>query len=145
SRFHSRPLQLRDTIITTLHAIHPPKPKLRRQRIQPVPDITGEEITLLGPEVLPLRQILLVQLLQFCLSILYDTLHLLLHAATARGFDGYWLPRLADTPDITVELIRSGEAPGGVSELAIPPVAPAIANALHAATGYRIRRLPLRA
>ncbi|MBM6577972.1 xanthine dehydrogenase family protein molybdopterin-binding subunit [Microvirga sp. SRT01] len=65
--------------------------------------------------------------------------------ATARGFDGFWLPRLADTPDITVELIRSGEAPGGVSELAIPPVAPAIANALHAATGYRIRRLPLRA
>ncbi len=65
--------------------------------------------------------------------------------ATLRGFDRLWLPRLADTPDITVELIRSGEAPGGVSELAIPPVAPAIANALHAATGYRIRRLPLRA
>jgi isoquinoline 1-oxidoreductase beta subunit len=64
--------------------------------------------------------------------------------AEVRGFDRLGLPRLADTPDITVELIRSGEAPGGVSELAVPPVAPAIANALWAATGYRIRQLPLR-
>ena len=64
--------------------------------------------------------------------------------ATTRGFDTLWLPRLADTPDITVELIRSDEAPGGVAELAVPPVAPAIANAVRAATGYRIRTLPLR-
>jgi isoquinoline 1-oxidoreductase beta subunit len=63
--------------------------------------------------------------------------------ATARGFDTLWLPRLADTPDITVELIRSDEAPGGVAELAVPPVAPAIANAVRAATGDRIRTLPL--
>lgn len=64
--------------------------------------------------------------------------------AETRGFDRVGLPRLADTPDITVELIRSDDAPGGVSELAIPPVAPAIGNALWAATGYRIRNLPLR-
>lgn len=62
---------------------------------------------------------------------------------TARGFDRLWLPRLADAPDITVELVRSDEAPGGVTELAVPPVAPAIANALWTATGTRIRRLPL--
>jgi isoquinoline 1-oxidoreductase beta subunit len=61
-----------------------------------------------------------------------------------RGFDRLWLPRLADTPDVTVELIVSPEQPGGVSELAVPPVAPAIANALRAATGVRIRALPLR-
>jgi isoquinoline 1-oxidoreductase beta subunit len=54
------------------------------------------------------------------------------------------LPRLADTPDITVELIESDAAPGGVSELAVPPVAPAIANAVHSATGLRLRALPLR-
>ena len=54
------------------------------------------------------------------------------------------LPRLADTPDITVELIRSDEAPGGVSELAVPPVAPAIANALATLPGFpRIRSLPM--
>ena len=63
--------------------------------------------------------------------------------ATARGFGDLNLPRLADTPDITVELIRSGEEPGGASEIAVPPVAPAIANALWSATGYRIRTLPL--
>ena len=48
-----------------------------------------------------------------------------------------------DAPDITVEIVRNGADPGGVSELAVPPVAPAIANALQAATGVRFRRLPL--
>lgn len=61
-----------------------------------------------------------------------------------RGLAGLHLPRLADTPDIIVEFIRSDEAPGGVGELGVPAVAPAIANALHAATGIRLRHLPLR-
>ncbi len=63
--------------------------------------------------------------------------------ADVRGFDTLRIPRLADTPDITVEVIRSDEAPGGVGELGVPAVAPAIANALQSATGYRIRDLPL--
>jgi len=63
--------------------------------------------------------------------------------ATARGFGDLNLPRLAETPDITVELISSEADPGGVSELAVPAVAPAIANALQAATGSRRRTLPL--
>ena len=54
------------------------------------------------------------------------------------------LPRLADTPDITVEIVQSNEEPGGVSELAVPPVGPAVANALYAATGRRYRQLPIR-
>lgn len=62
---------------------------------------------------------------------------------TVRGFGGMNLPRLADTPEIMVELIGSDADPGGVSELAVPVVAPAIANALHAATGRRFRSLPL--
>lgn len=53
------------------------------------------------------------------------------------------LPRIADCPDILVELIQSGEPSGGASEVAVPPVAPAIAGALFAATGVRRRRLPL--
>lgn len=53
------------------------------------------------------------------------------------------LPRLADSPEVTVELIGSNEAPGGASELAVPPVAPALANALFAATGRRHRTLPI--
>lgn len=61
----------------------------------------------------------------------------------ARSFRDLDLPRLADCPQIMVELIASDADPGGVSELAVPPVAPAIANALHAATGVRLRQLPL--
>ncbi len=65
--------------------------------------------------------------------------------ADVRGFAVIDLPRLDDTPDITVEFVRSDEAPGGVGDLGVPAVAPAIANALQSATGYRIRTLPLRA
>ncbi|HEV2745690.1 MAG TPA: xanthine dehydrogenase family protein molybdopterin-binding subunit, partial [Allosphingosinicella sp.] len=63
--------------------------------------------------------------------------------ADVRGFDGLALPRLADSPEVTVEIIESGEEPGGVTELGVPAVAPAIANALFAATGQRLRALPL--
>jgi isoquinoline 1-oxidoreductase beta subunit len=63
--------------------------------------------------------------------------------ADARSFRDLDLPRLANTPEIMVELIASEADPGGVSELAVPPVAPAIANALYAATGMRLRQLPL--
>jgi isoquinoline 1-oxidoreductase beta subunit len=59
-----------------------------------------------------------------------------------RNFDGMGLPRLADTPRIEVELIDSTEEPGGVGEIAVPPIAPAIGNAIYAATGQRLRRLP---
>ena len=64
--------------------------------------------------------------------------------ATTRGFGALGLPVLADVPDIMLEFIASEAEPGGVSELAVPPVAPAIANALQSATGFRIRSLPLR-
>lgn len=61
-----------------------------------------------------------------------------------RNFDALKLPTLAHCPEIVVELIASGEAPGGVGELAVPPLAPALANALFSATGHRLRRLPMR-
>jgi isoquinoline 1-oxidoreductase beta subunit len=54
------------------------------------------------------------------------------------------LPRLATSPEVTVEIVETDEPPGGMTELAVPPVAPAIANALHARTGERLRSLPLR-
>ena len=63
--------------------------------------------------------------------------------ADARNFDALNLPLLADTPDIRVEIIASEEDPGGVGEIGVPPVAPAIANALFAANGQRLRHLPL--
>lgn len=53
------------------------------------------------------------------------------------------LPTLADSPEIRIDLIDSAAEPFDPGELAVAPVAPAIANALHAATGIRLRRLPL--
>ncbi|HKT75342.1 MAG TPA: molybdopterin cofactor-binding domain-containing protein, partial [Sphingobium sp.] len=53
------------------------------------------------------------------------------------------LPRLADVGEVTVELIRSTAAPGGLTEIGAPMVAPAIANALFTVTGQRFRQLPL--
>lgn len=53
------------------------------------------------------------------------------------------LPRLADVGEVTVEFIRNNEEAGGVGEIGVPAVAPAIANALYTATGERIRALPL--
>ncbi|MBO9715081.1 molybdopterin cofactor-binding domain-containing protein [Sphingomonas sp.] len=63
--------------------------------------------------------------------------------ADVRSIADLSLPTLADCPDITVELIHSESDTGGVGELAVPPVAPAIANALQSATGTRFRALPL--
>jgi isoquinoline 1-oxidoreductase subunit beta len=61
----------------------------------------------------------------------------------ARRFRDIDLPLLADVPEIEVEFVRSDASPGGVSELGVPAVAPAIANALFSAAGIRLRDLPL--
>ena len=60
----------------------------------------------------------------------------------ARPIGGIGLPRLGDTPQIDVEIIPSSDAPGGVSGLGTTVLAPAVANALYAATGKRMRSLP---
>jgi len=52
------------------------------------------------------------------------------------------LPRLAQSPEIVVEFVDSDADPGGIGELGVPVVAPAIANALFAATGIRHRAIP---
>ncbi|MBV9842188.1 MAG: xanthine dehydrogenase family protein molybdopterin-binding subunit [Sphingomonadaceae bacterium] len=64
--------------------------------------------------------------------------------AGPRRLGALGLPRLADCPDIEVQLIPSEAPPGGVAELAVPPLAPAVANALFTATGQRYRSLPFR-
>lgn len=63
--------------------------------------------------------------------------------ATARKLGQLGLPRLSQSPEIVVEFLDSDRDPGGLGEIGVPIVAPAIANALFAATGRRIRRLPL--
>ena len=63
--------------------------------------------------------------------------------AGPQRFGDLRLPTMADCPKIEVQLVISGGSPGGAGELAVPPVAPAVAGALFAATGTRYRQLPL--
>ncbi|HEY0594639.1 xanthine dehydrogenase family protein molybdopterin-binding subunit [Sphingopyxis sp.] len=65
--------------------------------------------------------------------------------ATARKLGQLGLPDLSQTPQILVEFIDSDREPGGLGEIGVPVVAPAIANAMFAATGRRVRRIPLSA
>ena len=60
-----------------------------------------------------------------------------------QNFDSYPLLSLADAPAIEVIIIASTEPPGGVGEPGTPPIAPAVANAIFAASGERRRDLPL--
>ena len=58
------------------------------------------------------------------------------------NFDGYDPIRINEAPPIEVHLIKSKEEPGGMGEPALPPAAPAVANAIFAACGKRVRKLP---
>jgi isoquinoline 1-oxidoreductase beta subunit len=62
---------------------------------------------------------------------------------SASNFGGYPLLRMDEVPDIVVDLIPSDRPPQGVGEPAIGPVPAAVANAVFAATGVRVRELPL--
>jgi isoquinoline 1-oxidoreductase beta subunit len=65
-------------------------------------------------------------------------------AAVQGNFDTYRMVRLAEAPKIDVHLVPSGgEVWGGAGEPAVPPIAAAVANAIFAATGKRIRTLPI--
>ena len=61
------------------------------------------------------------------------------------NFPDYPMLKLAETPRIETHLVPSTRAPGGVGEPGTPPIAPAVANALFAITGQRVRALPLAA
>ena len=66
------------------------------------------------------------------------------HGRTAQSnFHDYRVLRMADMPRVEIHLVVNGEQPTGAGEPAVPGVAPAIANAIHAATGKRIRVLPI--
>jgi isoquinoline 1-oxidoreductase subunit beta len=59
------------------------------------------------------------------------------------NFNNYRVLRMNETPAIEVHLVRNNEAPGGIGEPGTAATAPTLANAIFAATGKRIRRLPL--
>jgi isoquinoline 1-oxidoreductase beta subunit len=61
------------------------------------------------------------------------------------NFHDYDILRLDEMPKVEVHVVPSTEAPTGIGEPGVPPTAPAVANAVFAATGKRLRRLPIRA
>jgi isoquinoline 1-oxidoreductase beta subunit len=63
-------------------------------------------------------------------------------AVEQTNFDGYDPLRISEAPPIEVHLIESREACGGMGEPGLPPIAPAVANAIFAASGQRLRRMP---
>lgn len=60
-----------------------------------------------------------------------------------RNFDRYQILRIDEMPAVEVHIMSSNEPPTGVGEPGVPPLAPALANALFPATGKRIHRLPI--
>ncbi|HET7772789.1 MAG TPA: molybdopterin cofactor-binding domain-containing protein [Burkholderiaceae bacterium] len=60
------------------------------------------------------------------------------------NFGAYRLARINEAPQVETYIIASSEAPSGIGEPATPPIAPAVANAVFALTGQRLRSLPLR-
>jgi isoquinoline 1-oxidoreductase beta subunit len=65
-------------------------------------------------------------------------------AVVESNFHDHRMIYLADAPQISVEFIRSGAHLGGLGEPGVPPVAPAVTNAIFAASGIRVRTLPIK-
>jgi isoquinoline 1-oxidoreductase beta subunit len=63
--------------------------------------------------------------------------------AMPHNFDEYPLLRMPHTPQVDVHFVASGYAPTGLGEPALPPLAPAVCNAIFAASGHRVRTLPI--
>ena len=60
------------------------------------------------------------------------------------NFDSYAMPRMPDMPPVDVHIVPSGDPPTGVGEPGLPPLAPAMANAIFAITGKPVEALPIR-
>ena len=77
-------------------------------------------------------------------AVLGEAVNIAAGSAVERNFDTYPVLRIGDAPErIETIIIESGEAMGGVGEPPLPPLAPAVVNALVALTGRPIRELPL--
>jgi isoquinoline 1-oxidoreductase beta subunit len=61
------------------------------------------------------------------------------------NFDTFTVMRIDEMPKVEVHIVETDNNPGGIGEASVPGIAPAVCNAIFAATGKRIRRLPIRA
>jgi isoquinoline 1-oxidoreductase beta subunit len=59
------------------------------------------------------------------------------------NFDTYQMLRMNEAPEIEVHIVESAEPPGGMGECGTSAIVPAIANAIFAATGKRLRKMPV--
>jgi isoquinoline 1-oxidoreductase subunit beta len=59
------------------------------------------------------------------------------------NFDTYQMLRMNETPSIEIHIVKSTEPPGGMGETGTSAIVPAIANAIYAATGKRLRKVPV--
>ena len=75
---------------------------------------------------------------------LYGEITLRDGAVVQSNFHDYPMLRMHESPEIDVVIIDSDEAPSGVGEPGLPPIVGAVANAIYAATGKRLRSLPLK-
>ena len=75
---------------------------------------------------------------------LYGEINIKDGAVTQSNFHDYQMLRMNETPEIEVHIVASDEAPTGVGEPGLPPLAPAIAGALYKATGKRFRKMPFK-
>lgn len=66
-------------------------------------------------------------------------------AAVQENFSDFEVIRMHELPELETHIVASDHPPGGFGETAVPPIAPAVANAIFAATGKRLRRLPITA
>jgi len=78
-------------------------------------------------------------------TMLYDAITIAEGRVQQTNFHDYKLLRIGEMPAVDVHVVPSDEPSTGVGEPGVPPLAPAVANALFRLTGKRIRRLPLRA
>jgi isoquinoline 1-oxidoreductase subunit beta len=76
-------------------------------------------------------------------AVLYGAITLKDGAVEQSNFHDYQVLRINEMPAVEVHIVPSAEKPTGVGEPGVPPIAPAVANALAAATGKRLRKLPL--
>jgi isoquinoline 1-oxidoreductase beta subunit len=76
-------------------------------------------------------------------AVLHSALHIKDGRVQESNFHDYRVLRMNEMPVVEVHIVRSTEKPGGIGEVGVPPIAPAVANAVATLTGQRLRELPL--
>jgi isoquinoline 1-oxidoreductase beta subunit len=76
-------------------------------------------------------------------AILLSTVTLKRGSVEQSNFNDYRVLRINEMPKVEVHIVASEEPPSGIGEPTVPPIGPAVSNAIFAATGRRVRTLPL--